>query len=252
MWIAASLFWTVFCAAALLFGLFLLLRRGRRLKGLVLALAAVPVWMAGSLFLLNADARQKGWQDNAERMRAHEAGVIAPEGWADQRAAGLAAAQAETEAAAAAATKAKAERDALAARATAERAAKDEADRKAVEARAAQRHAEEVAAKAAADAEEVAAKAAADAEEAERRRLGRHCVYFDGAFPEFERLILAQLRDPDSYERIETRVGPVEQDGGHVIALKYRARNGFGGMNVSEAIGTFANADCAPKLLSAE
>ena len=46
-----------------------------------------------------------------------------------------------------------------------------------------------------------------------------------------ESLIKKNLRDPDSYQLIE-----ITPETGKVVAVKYRAKNGFGGYNVCTAI----------------
>lgn len=48
-----------------------------------------------------------------------------------------------------------------------------------------------------------------------------------------ESLIKKNLRDPDSYQLIE-----VTPQKGKTVTVRYRAKNGFGGYNVSEAIVT--------------
>jgi hypothetical protein len=58
------------------------------------------------------------------------------------------------------------------------------------------------------------------------------------------------LREPDSFEHIDTRIGPAE-NGSHVLAMRYRARNGFGGMNVSKVYATVRSDDCSFQLIAA-
>ena len=51
----------------------------------------------------------------------------------------------------------------------------------------------------------------------------------------FERLIKKQLRDPDSYEFISCT--PSGESGNEkMFIIEYRAKNGFGGYNVSRAL----------------
>lgn len=89
--------------------------------------------------------------------------------------------------------------------------------------------------------EEIAAR---EAKAAEDRRKGFHCLSgWDGSHPKFKREVVDRLRDPDSFEHIETRVTPVN-DGKHTIVMEYRAKNGFGGMVVGAAAGSYANNDC--------
>jgi len=88
-------------------------------------------------------------------------------------------------------------------------------------------------------------RAAQQAEAQEERRKGFHCLSkWDGSHREFKQAVTKNLRDPDSFEHIETRVTPVK-DGKHRIIMEYRARNGFGGMVVGQATGAYANSDCA-------
>lgn len=78
----------------------------------------------------------------------------------------------------------------------------------------------------------------------EDQRQGFHCLStFDGSNRDFVNKVKDQLRDPDSFEIIETRIAPT-QDDKHFIAMKYRARNGFGGMNVETAIGFVNHSTC--------
>ncbi|MBL3608995.1 hypothetical protein [Rhodovulum sulfidophilum] len=102
-----------------------------------------------------------------------------------------------------------------------------------------------------AEEERIAAEAAAAAA-AEERRKGFHCLSGrDGAHPAFKRIVKNSMREPDSFEHVKTGVGPVT-DGWHTIRMVYRARNGFGGMNVGEAVGRYRNDDCSVEVLSLE
>ena len=101
---------------------------------------------------------------------------------------------------------------------------------------------------AAEQAEERREKAAEAAEVREERRKGFHCLSdWDGNHNGFERLVKRQLKDPDSMDTIETRVGPNE-GGVHQIRMDFRARNSFGGMTIGTAVGTFRNNGCKATL----
>jgi hypothetical protein len=76
-----------------------------------------------------------------------------------------------------------------------------------------------------------------DQEAAAAYRSGEMCV-IGGFNDSFLKAVKAQLRDPNSLEVIETRVDPVGPDGTHRIGMRFRSRNGFGGMNELTAIGT--------------
>ena len=56
------------------------------------------------------------------------------------------------------------------------------------------------------------------------------------------------LRDPDSFEHIRSRATSVDENGLQHILIEFRARNGFGGMNIGSAEATVRFDGC--KLLS--
>lgn len=58
-------------------------------------------------------------------------------------------------------------------------------------------------------------------------------------------LVSQQLRDPDSFEAIETRLAVPNARGEMDFITKYRARNGFGGMSMGTVTGTVRLSDCA-------
>ena len=77
---------------------------------------------------------------------------------------------------------------------------------------------------------------------AEDRQKGFHCLSaWDGSHGEVVSLVKSSLREPDSFEHISTRVGEVDETGLHTFTMEYRARNGFGGMNVITSTGSYAN-----------
>lgn len=88
----------------------------------------------------------------------------------------------------------------------------------------------------------------ARAEQAARiqeRRKGMHCLNdIDGSHWEMQAAIKAQLRDPESFEVVETAITPVDAKGQHRVIMTYRARNGFGGMNIERAIGGVDSTSC--------
>lgn len=56
---------------------------------------------------------------------------------------------------------------------------------------------------------------------------------WDGSHRQLERWIKKNLKDPDSYEHIETSY--IDKGGNELVVLtKYRARNGFGGMTIGQ------------------
>jgi len=110
---------------------------------------------------------------------------------------------------------------------------------------------EEEAAKA--EAERLEKKRIAKAEAAEEKRKGFHCLSpWDGSHRDFKQTVKDSMREPDSFEHIETRITPVNAEGYHRVLMKYRARNGFGGINVGEALGLVLGSNCAVTLLYLE
>lgn len=96
----------------------------------------------------------------------------------------------------------------------------------------------------------IAAKEKADAEEdaeqkASDRKNGFHCLSsWDGSNRSLKSQVENALRNPSSFEHIETRIAPVNKDGQHPIVMRYRAQNGFGGMNVETAVGVVDPVSC--------
>lgn len=100
----------------------------------------------------------------------------------------------------------------------------------------------------------IPAQQAQDAAETEaRRKKGFNCLSpLDGHQIALILAVKQQLRDPASFEPIETKVGPMDATGKHAITMSYRARNGFGGMNVATAVAIMTNEGCAIELLGIE
>lgn len=101
---------------------------------------------------------------------------------------------------------------------------------------------------------ELAKEAAQKAEkEKENKRKGFHCLSsWNGSHPALKKYAEENMRDPDSFEHIETRITPVTENGTHQLIMKYRAKNGFGGMTVGSAIATIDNASCQATITSIE
>ncbi|WP_156437645.1 MULTISPECIES: hypothetical protein [unclassified Sphingomonas] len=96
-----------------------------------------------------------------------------------------------------------------------------------------------------------AAKLEFERREAEKRRQGFHCLSsWDGSNRSLVDQVKEGLRDPNSFEHDETRIAPVTATGNHPIAMKYRARNGFGGMNVEEVVGAVDPTDCSATIIT--
>lgn len=95
---------------------------------------------------------------------------------------------------------------------------------------------EQKAAEAKAEAEAAAKRAQEEAEAAKKmaaaKQLGAHCVSpWDGSSYQLIAVVRPALRNPKSFEHIETRIGARTKEGRHRIVMRYRAENGFGGMS---------------------
>lgn len=233
-----------------IYGLLLLLfKTGRRMRGVKIIGGSFAVLIALSIGIsIHQDsvATQAGFENYATYSQALGAGVTDPDMWAVQGAAIVAEKEAqrvrEAEEAEAARLAVEAEAEDRHLR-QAEEAATLEAEEKARR----EREAEQLAA---AEAERIAGE---QQEADEERRAGFHCLSpWDGSHREFRNAVRDKMRDPDSFEHVETRVTPVDEDGMHAIIMQYRARNGFGGMNVGTALGQYRNAGCGFVILTIE
>ena len=93
------------------------------------------------------------------------------------------------------------------------------------------------------------------AQEVEDRRKGFHCLSaWNGSHRDVERRIKGQMRDPGSFEHVETRVTPVSVacrdnpqaagDCTHSLFMTYRGKNAFGGVVSGTARAKYRNSDC--------
>lgn len=81
---------------------------------------------------------------------------------------------------------------------------------------------------------------------ADARRNGEHCLSgWDGSHPRVVEAVKRTLRDPASFEHVETRVLPVDSTGKNSLMMQFRAKNGFGGVNVGMAKATVDNSTCS-------
>lgn len=82
-------------------------------------------------------------------------------------------------------------------------------------------------------------------EKAENKRKGFHCLSgWSGSQPHVVSKLKQALNDPGSFDHIETKVRPINENGQHEFVMKYRAKNAFGGLVISQAIGTYSNENC--------
>ena len=73
---------------------------------------------------------------------------------------------------------------------------------------------------------------------------GEHCLSgWDGANRDLVRQVKASMRDPDSFEHVDTRIYG-NDNGEHGLWMTFRARNGFGGMNVERVYARIDHESC--------
>ncbi len=81
--------------------------------------------------------------------------------------------------------------------------------------------------------------------EAEEKRKGYHCFSsWDGSHAELEKSVKRHMNDPKSYDHIETRITPADQNGMHVVIMEFSGKNAFGGTIRNLAQATMRNSDC--------
>ena len=84
----------------------------------------------------------------------------------------------------------------------------------------------------------------------EKRHKGLHCVsVWDGSHSLLKRHVRRLVREPDSFEHIATQIWPVSKAGTHRLRMRFRARNGFGGMSVASVLAEIENDGCAFTIL---
>ncbi|MDE8651468.1 hypothetical protein PYV00_07005 [Novosphingobium sp. H3SJ31-1] len=87
------------------------------------------------------------------------------------------------------------------------------------------------------------------AAENEQRNKGLHCLSkWDGSNRSTVRQVKEMLREPSSFEHVETAIYP-NDNGEHGLWMKYRARNGFGGMNVESIYARVDHETCEARVL---
>ncbi len=89
----------------------------------------------------------------------------------------------------------------------------------------------------------IAARAAA---EREKLSTGFHCLSgWDGSHERFKEYVRQRMREPDSFEHIKTYIWRANSAGKNLLKMQYRARNGFGWMNIGTAVAQIDNSSCA-------
>lgn len=87
--------------------------------------------------------------------------------------------------------------------------------------------------------------------ELQERESGMHCLSsLDGSNRALVTQVKSMLRNPDSFEHVETRITPLDSaTGEHGLWMTYRAQNGFGGVNVERMYARVSNATCDARIL---
>ena len=84
---------------------------------------------------------------------------------------------------------------------------------------------------------------------AQRRRVenrdGQMCLNGSGENQATVDALVPTLREPDSFEHVSTIIGPVDRDGTHRLVMRYRAKNGFGGVSFGTTKAIVSNVDCS-------
>lgn len=95
--------------------------------------------------------------------------------------------------------------------------------------------------------------AAKEKEEAEKIASGEYCLSgWDGSFPALKNAVKASLRNPGSFDHVDTVRSPVDSQGNFGLIMTYRAENGFGGTTV-ESVGVEVDAkNCGFKRVGAD
>ena len=76
----------------------------------------------------------------------------------------------------------------------------------------------------------------------EGQKSGDHCLSgWDGSFPDLKDVVKVSLRNPKSFEHVNTIRSPVDDNGTFGLIMTYRAEIGFGGLIV-EAFGVEVDA----------
>lgn len=87
--------------------------------------------------------------------------------------------------------------------------------------------------------------------EREQRERGFHCLSsWDGANEDVIQHLKRQLKDPSSFEHIETRIAPINERGAHALIMSYRAKNSFGAYDAGTVVASLRNWNCKIETIS--
>lgn len=88
------------------------------------------------------------------------------------------------------------------------------------------------------------AEQAKQGEEAREKARFKCLSPWDGSMSAFIDEVKETLRDPSSFDHVKTFASTVNLDGSQYITMQFRARNGFGGLNIGIAKATIRNDNC--------
>jgi len=87
--------------------------------------------------------------------------------------------------------------------------------------------------------------------EKEQREKGYHCLRsWDGANLEVVQHLKRQLKDPSSFEHIETVIMPMNDRGAHDLVMSYRAKNSFGAYDQGAVVASLRHVSCKIESIS--
>lgn len=88
-----------------------------------------------------------------------------------------------------------------------------------------------------------------EANQIAKEKAGRHCLSgWDGRHVRLVEKFKTTLRDPSSFEHDKTIIAPVDDNGKHELMMRYRAKNGFGGMALGHVKAEVDNQTCGFKI----
>lgn len=82
------------------------------------------------------------------------------------------------------------------------------------------------------------------------KQKGFHCLsQWDGTHRRLIADFKPTLRDPASFEHIETKITPVN-NGQHTLFMKYRAKNAFGGYVINDLVAKIDHDTCRATVIA--
>lgn len=95
----------------------------------------------------------------------------------------------------------------------------------------------------------VAAQAEKDKLRLAENKDGHLCLNGSGWNTSLVDQLKPSLREPGSFEHISSRITPSDDNGEHTVTMRYRARNGFGGVSFGTTEALVSSLDCSAIVL---